>query len=448
MAVELKDALIRNLPPAEKGNRTEVWDALIRGLGVRVTDSGRKSFVLMRRVDGKLTRVTLGQYPAMSLKAARDAASAAVQQMAGGVNPTAEKRARKAAAAALERSTVAHVVADFDELYLQKATRSAAETRRTLDRFAVEAWGDRQLSSITIGDVHALLDKIAAGKFEDAEGEMRGGPVMANRALAALGKLFSWSVNRGKLAASPIPRGMEKPGGKEAPRERVLTADEIEAVWKAATADGYPFGPAVKIMLLTGQRRDEVGEMTWGELDLDKALWHLPAARTKNGLAHVVHLSAEALALLQAIRDGAEKRARDEMKRRLPAAQDEAAKAVAAALAGRFVFSTTAGERPISGWSKALAKLRNASGVDGWTYHDLRRTMTTHLADLSVAPHVADKILNHKGGAASRGVAGIYNRAEYLSERKAALDAWCTRVLMIAAGEEGRGNVVPFARPA
>jgi integrase len=236
---------------------------------------------------------------------------------------------------------------------------------------------------------------------------------MANRALAALRVFFTWVVGRGLLDTSPVSN-IPRPAA-ENPRDRVLSDNEILAFWKGCEGLGWPFGSLFRLLLLTAQRRDEVGSITWLEVNLDGGLWTLPRERAKNDRAHEVQLSPLALDILTA----------------------------APRIAGsQFVFTTT-GERPASGFSKAkkrldrqMAKLcseelaqRSAQidevlkDVPAWTLHNLRRTAATGMARLNIAPHVVDRILNHVSGTI-RGVAAVYNRHAYLEERKAALDAW------------------------
>jgi integrase len=201
----------------------------------------------------------------------------------------------------------------------------------------------------------------------------------------------------------------------ENPRDRVLSDDEIVAFWKGCKSLGWPFGWLFRLLLLTAQRRDEVGNMTWLEVDLEGGLWMLPRERAKNDRAHEVQLSRLALEILAAAP-------------RIDGSQ--------------FIFTTT-GRRPASGFSKAKQRLdtrmaqvlteelakgypgkdKIATGVPAWTLHDLRRTAATGMASLNVPPHVVDRILNHVSGTI-RGVAAVYNRHAYLDERKAALEAW------------------------
>jgi len=226
-------------------------------------------------------------------------------------------------------------------------------------------------------------------------------PVQANRVFAMLRKLFNWCVDRDILQASPCVR--VKPPGRETDRDRVLSDDELKRVWRAAYLLGWPFGPAVKLLILTAQRRNEVAMMRWDEVDLDGALWTIPSEKSKNGRVHQVPLSPTALDIIKA----------------LPRM-------------GEVVF-TTSGTKPISGFSKAKVRLDKLSGVTEWRLHDLRRTATTGMAKMGIGPHVVARILNH-GAGTIRGVAAVYNRHAYLDERRTALEAWARRVDALVNG--------------
>jgi integrase len=205
-------------------------------------------------------------------------------------------------------------------------------------------------------------------------------------------KLFNWAVDRGLLTASPVA-GMRRPELGYAPRERVLSMDELRAVWKAADKVGYPFGPIVKLLILTAQRRAEVANIERGWLLLDQKAFEVPAAMYKTDRPQVVPLSAPALAVVEA----------------LPNWNN-----------GDFLLTTMAGKRPVSGFSRAKARLDQLSGVEGWTLHDLRRSAATHMARLGVPQEHIERVL----GQAFEGVAVTYNRYSYLPEKRAALDVW------------------------
>jgi integrase len=221
------------------------------------------------------------------------------------------------------------------------------------------------------------------------------GNVTANRARASLRTCYRWGIRQGLVEANPVD-GTEQT--REPRRERFLSLEELRAIWQAA-GDG-DHGDIVRLLILTGQRREEVGGMLWREVDLAAGLWHLPPARTKNGQAHWVPLPAQAVAILEA--------------RRGASARDN-------------VFGNGGGA--FSGWSRAKRRLDGRCGVAGWRLHDLRRSFVTHLAETGIAfPHVIEALVNHQSGHKAS-VAGIYNRAEYRAGRRAAVQRWADFVL-------------------
>jgi integrase len=235
----------------------------------------------------------------------------------------------------------------------------------------------------------------------------------ANRTLKETVAFFRWAHGADLIEGDPPTKNVKK-AGKVAERDRVLTDAEIAKFWTATDQMGWPFAPLLKILLLTGQRKEEVGQMAWAEIEGD--VWTIPASRAKNGKAHAVALSPQAMAIIEV------------MPR-----------------TGPLVFSMT--DRPPVAYGNAKAKLDRfmGDGVPHWIIHDLRRTATTHMAELGIPPHVVDKILNHTSGTI-RGVARIYNKFEYVTERRAALAAWGRKVETIVGPDDGADNVVPMAR--
>jgi integrase len=252
--------------------------------------SGKVSWALRYRVGGQSRKLTLGPYPDVDLRTARELARKALAKIAAGNDPAADKQATKAAGRTPDdRDLVEKVAVEFVARYAKPSQKAWRETERLLNKEVVASWRGRRLSQVTRPDVHALLDAICD----------RGSPITANRTFAALRRMSSWAVERGLIDASPCEK--IKPPGTERKRDRVLSDGELRTVWQAADAIGWPFGPAVKMLILTGQRRDEVGSMRWSELNLDKAEWVIPAERAKNAQAHSVPLSPQAVAVLQSL---------------------------------------------------------------------------------------------------------------------------------------------------
>jgi integrase len=386
--------------------RREIPDAGMPSLYLIVHPTGRKAWCVRYRFGGRPRKMMLGPYPALDLPTARDRAREAVRILALGRDPGAEKieAAKAIRSRPADHDLIASVVEDFLERHVRKNNKaSTAQTaEQILRKDVLPVWGRRKVESITRRDVLDLLDGIVD----------RGAPVMANRALATVRKFFNWCVDRSIIAASPCT-GVKAPS-QETTRDRVLTDAELRSVWLGAERVGWPFGPFVKLLILTAQRRDEVAGIKRGELHEYGAEWHLPAARSKNGLANIVPLSGAAQAILKA----------------LPR------------IRGDFLLTTT-GQGPIRGFSRAKDRLDAAiAGLNGgqplqpWTFHDLRRTAASGMARLGTDPHVVEAVLNHRSGTIS-GVAAIYNRYQYLNEKRAALKAWAAHVEAII-GEGAR----------
>lgn len=389
--------------------RREVADGHTVGLYLVVQSSGVKSWAVRYRAAGKPAKLTLGPYPALDLKGARDKAREALAVVARGGNPGADRKAARAAATAkpeVAADLVEDVVAQFIARYLPRLRDSSrAETTRILNRDVVAPWRGRRLSAIGRADVVALLDTVTD----------RGSPVMANRVLAALRRMCGWAVERGVIQASPCD-GVKAPAAERS-RDRVLDDMELMRLLRACDGVGWPFGPLIRLLALTGQRRDEVAEMRWSEVDFGARLWTIPRERVKNGVAHAVPLSAAALAVLAA----------------LPRIGDGAA---------GLVF-TTNGRTPVQGFGKAKDRLDAAMAADGaalppWRLHDLRRTAATGMARLGVMLPVVERVLNHTSGTFG-GVAGVYQRHDFAAEKRDALDRWGEHV----GGLKG-ANVVPL----
>jgi integrase len=392
--------------------RREMPDAACPGLYLVVQPSGAKSWALRYRFGSRPAKLTLGRWPAMGLAEARTAASEALDKIERGKNPSAERKASKAAkleAQLSDRDKIRTLIGQFDKRHLT-GLKSGRVVRRELDRHVVAAWGERDIHEITKRDVIDLLDGISDS----------GRAVTANRVRAYLNKFLNWTVERDILPMNPAT-GV-KTVAKEVSRDRVLTDDEIRWFWQACEAVGYPWGTFGKVLLLTGQRLNEVAQITDSEITGD--LWHLRAERTKNGRAHDVPLSG-------AVRDvlaGVERIRGD-----------------------RGLIFTTTGKSPVSGFFKARAHIAEAMAgiaakergeaveIPRWTFHDLRRTAATGMARLGIPVRVTESVLNHVSGTGS-GIVAVYQRHDYADEKRQALEAWGRFVLALVEGKDD--NVV------
>jgi integrase len=282
-------------------------------------------------------------------------------------------------------------------------------------------WGLRPIADIAKADVLEIVNDKASRRERKRRDETEGAAVQAGKMLTRLRTFFGWAAANDLVKADPTA-GVRRPA-KEAVRDRVLTDQELRLVWCATGQLGNPFGPLFRLMLLTAQREGEVAGMRWSEIDPEAEIWTLPGARTKNGKPHIVHLSVLALEIIGAVPH----------------------------IEGQDLLFSRTGATPASGFSRAKRRLDALLSADGdgteiapWTLHDLRRSTTTGMARLGIAPHVADRVLNHQAGTI-RGVAAVYNRFEYLAERKAALEAWGRFVQNLS--QPSRANVVSL-RPA
>jgi integrase len=393
---------IDNLKPGPA--RREVSDG--RGLFFVLQPSGAGSWALRYRFNGRPRKLTLGPWPALSLKNAREKANEALVAIANDRDPGAEKvEARRAVRVRDDHDLVETVVASFLATYAKRnlKPRTAAEVKRILEKEIVHAWGRRRLSEIRPSEINDKLDEIVD----------RGAPYAANRTLTWFKKLCAWAVERELIAASPCTK-IKQPLKTEQSRDRVLTDDELKEVWKAAETVGWPYGHIARLLILTGARRAEVTGLEWREIDLEAAIWTLPATRAKNKRQYVIPLSPASVEIL---------------------------KNAPRIAASEFVF-TFSGDKPLVGYALIKDRIDELlpENVEPWRLHDLRRTFASGLARLGTPIHVVEKLLNHVTGALG-GVAGIYNRHSYADEQRAAADTWGRYVETLVSGAPA-GNVV------
>ncbi len=440
----LSDKVIAAL--AIPDGKREAWisDCDVKGLRLRATP-GAKTFYCCwsDRATGERQRERLGAWGAITTEQARTAARIVLGKIAAGGDPAAERTARaaeatrlkvQAARAAADVSyTLDCLLTDWTELHLStRRPRYAAEATRAL-RLAFKAYLVAPATALDYAMVLGVLDRLsAAGKGTTAALTLRYGSAC-----------YGWAVKRRRIALNPFA-GLPMPerGGS---RERVLNNIEIGEIWRSAGTMTAPYGQAVRLLLLTLARRDEVCGAPWGEMAPDLSAWTQSASRTKNRRSHIVHLSGPARGLLLD---------------RLGAADGDPLPCPPAP--GRLVFGVQRADelRPISGHSwvkrevdKAIAAARMQAAAEAgrapepmpaWVLHDFRRAGVTWLAGAGFAPHIADKLLNHTTGSISA-IAGIYQRNEFLAERRAALDAWAAHVLTCADGRPSRESVVALA---
>ena len=386
-----------------KEARYERPDAGLPGFYLIVQPTGAKSFAVRYRAAGKPKKLTIGSYPQLTLEAARKLARDAFADLARGKDPAQEKAARK------HSTGLPETVDDLAKLFLERHAKvntregSWRKTESILNRDVLPKWKGRRLDSLHRRDVIALLGGIAAER-----------PISANSTLAVLRKMFNWSVEQVLLENSPCFQ-VKAPRPKVS-RDRVLTDDELRAVWQAAERLEAPFGPYLQMLTLTLQRRNEVSGMRWSELDLKAKTWTLPENRTKNKQEHIVPLPNAAMAILETLPRGTD-----------------------------LVFTTT-GRAPIAGFGKCKRRLdaliaeESGSPIASWRFHDLRRTGASKMPRFGVDLPTVEKLLNHTSGSFG-GVVGTYQRHSFLDEKRDALERWAAFLDRLT---DGGGNVIPL----
>jgi integrase len=415
---------VEAIPLPMVGKRAYLWDDTLRGFGVMVTPHGSRSYLVQYQMGGRgapTKRITIGRHGSpWAPEKARSRASDILELIRKGIDPAESARKQREAEAESAKDSLRLAFDAYADLFGTKyidgkALRSGEDIKSVFRRDLVPAFKSRPITSIRRSEIADCLDTVAERSMSAA--------VKAHKWLR---KLFLWAVDRGDIAASPMD-GMSPPG-KDGQRTRVLAGDELRAVWAAADAMPEPYASFVKSLMLTGQRLREVAGMQWAEVDLDKAQWIIPVARTKNGRDHLVPLAPSMVALL----------------------------------AGRFpkkesrkgpVF-TTGGGKPLNGFSKPKAKLDlevaaaivrlddlRLTTLQPWVFHDLRRSFSTGCQSLGFPIEHTEAAINHVSGKRG-GLARVYQLWEYQPEKVAVMAAWDRHLSAVVAG--GTSNVIPL----
>jgi integrase len=402
MAAKLTPITVANAKPRQRAGvpvRTELHDRGCPGLFLIVQPSGAKSWALRYRVAGKSRKLTLcgGE---LALAAARTAASHAKEQIEAGHDPAAEKHsARKPAAGG---AAIDHWVAEFIARHVRIKTRKNSQqlTEHIFNNVVLPAWAGRPLQSIERKDVIALVEGVAVER-----------PVLANRTLTALSKFFKWLAARDELKTVSPTVGVERPH-KEKSRDRILDDEELRQLWIVAGDPELGLGGTfLRLLLLTGARRDEIAGMPWSELDINKRLWKLPAERAKNNRANVTPLSETMLAIFEALPRN-----------------------------GDYVLSTGVGH--FTAYARLKRKLdARLHFAEPWTFHDLRRSVASGLQRIGTPVEVIEAALNHRSNT-FRGIVGVYQRHDYMAEKAVALTKWAEHLERLAG--EQPAKVVAF----
>lgn len=404
------------LKPAPAGKRYEVMDAVVPGFGVRVTDkadgrgkAAQRTFILIARFPGKSNpaRRALGRYRELTLEQAREKARDWHELIQRGVDPADAERRTVEAETAKRDMTFGAVMEEFIARHL-KNKRKAADAEREIRRELIPAWRNKPIADVTRRDVVTLIEAIAD----------RPAPYQAHNVFGHARGFFNWVIDRDLYGLETSPCDRLKPArliGPKKPRQRVLSDDELFAYMRAADRLGYPFGAMFQLLALTGQRKSEVSGARWREFDLEKRIWTIPPERFKSDSSHLVPLTDDAISLL----------------RSLPRFNG-----------GDYLFSTTFGKKPVSGFSKAKSRLDRrmlrtlkamfrrrgddlkAVTLPPFVNHDVRRTVRTRLSSLKVPERTAEMVIGH----GKKGLARVYDQHEYIDEMREALELWAARL--------------------
>jgi integrase len=393
--VNLTARFIDSLKASDK--RIEYFDDDVPGLCLRITETGHKSWGLYFRFAGRQQRLSLGNYVALSLKEARKKARKALNGIADGKNPLTAKIEERTA------ETFKALATEYVERHAKPKKRSWEEDQRVINHDLLPFFGATRAREITRRDVNAILERKATTA-----------PVQANRMRSLLNKIFRWAIRKGEFGIENNPVYLtEMPGGKESPRDRVLTDSEIKLVWsalddlrkgdKAHRKYRMLSAASLKLRLLTAQRGEEVMSMEWSEIDLDSGWWTIPGEKTKNGLTHRVFLSPQSLRILE------EARSLCEIK------------------PSQYIFPGPRGGH-IENVQKSIQGIRATTGIR-FRGHDLRRTAATQMTSMGIPRLTVKKILNH----VEPGVTKIYDRYSYDKEKREALEAWSKHLTLLVS---------------
>jgi integrase len=372
------------LPPGKEDHIE--WDDTLPSFGLRIRAGGSRRYVVQYERGGQQRRVTIGSTAVFDPDEARKKAREILAKVRLGQDPQADKRQE----AEQSRLTLSAII---DRYLAARGPKLRPASLRNAQAYLLRHWKPLHrmpVHKIERRDVAALLGGDA--------------PVAAARARSTLSAVFVWAIQEGLCDRNPTI-GTRRPDEGARPRERVLNDEELAAIWRAC--DAYDYGRIVKLLILTGARRAEVGGMRWDELDPERGTWTIPAERTKNGRMLVLSLPPLAWSIIEAV----------------PRRGDH--------LFGRSGFAN---------WGDAKAALDRRLNIPPWTLHDARRSVATRMADLGVLPHVIEAVLNHVGS--RKGVASIYNRSPYEREARAALALWADHVRSIVEGGERR--IIPL----
>lgn len=381
--MKFTDNFIKNLQP--ESDWLEKIEA--SGLGVRVTPSGNKSWFYRFTLNGKRSKMSLGKYPEISLKEARELLFQTQKLKENGINPIEHQKQEKLKT----QNTIELVVRAWYEGYIEKNRKQPSQIKQQIEADIIPLLGDKNPEQLHPRDITRALDAIVN----------RGSPVHANKVLSTLKQAFNYAVSRGDMSTNPASGIRARDiGGLEKPRERYLTPDEIKTLWHFLESDASKISlsirAAIKIILLTGVRTGEILLATWDEINFEQSLWTIPANHNKNGLVMKIHLTPLAKKLFKTLGEQC---------------------------TSNFIISNFKNGESLSdkAIAKAVKRIQERVAIPQWTPHDLRRTFATLMGEaLHIDPVVVEKCLGHK----MPKIMATYNRNEMLLQRQEALEKW------------------------
>jgi integrase len=408
----LTDRGLRAYKDALPGKTYDRMDSQVPGLGVRVSERGRRTFILLTRFPGSKnpTRRAIGEYGAITLADARETARDWLAMIRRGIDPREEQERQRIAEQRKRENSFRAVAEEFFRLALPKQ-RKAREVQQDIEREFLPLWGGRPVNDITQADIVRVLDAVVE----------RGHVHQAHNLLGHVRRLFNWAIARGIYGLDRSPCDRMKPReviGAKISRTRVLKDDELRVLWNATETLGYPYGPLFRMLALTGQRKSEVAEARWSEFDLDRKLWVVPPERMKMAAAHEVPLTDEVIAILKS----------------LPRFKQ-----------GDYLFSTTYGAKAVNNFAKAKKRLdalmlAELGKLPPFVIHDIRRTMRTGLSALPIPDLVRELVIAHT----KPGLHKVYDQHAYVDEKRAALALWAAKLRDIVTPPPA--NVVRLGR--
>ena len=408
----------------------EITDIGEPGLRLRVSPHGTKTFTLRYRFEGSPRREVLGRFGEINVEQARDRAREIKRNTRDSVDLRAVKEEERAEAR--RKDAEVKPFSFYADQFLEDNPIKSAQARQNLFNnhilppLGAGGIGDVPMALVQRKQVKLFLaDKMKEPCRRGAKGADGKPPtlgVQVNRIQAAIKSVTAWAFDEELIDVDPLA-GMKRIYGDkkgrnkvEVPRDRILSDSEIQSVWKATSALGYPRGAVVQMLMLTGCRLREIGELSWSEVDLAAGTLTIPASRMKNKIKHTVPISTPMIAILNEVRSFA--------------------------FPGNFVFTTTSGSRPYQGWSKAKIQFDKLTGFQTpWVYHDLRRTVRSGLPRLGISRDVSERVLAHTPGKLDQ----VYDLHDYLPQKQAALEAWGDHVLAVVEGRKATTNVERLA---